>query len=101
MDTTIVIGLMGLMITLVGGVWICVIKHVGNGDHHLSKKDVVPIGVCESERRRIEDCIENAMNLNAERLKAMTEKIAVLSNNVEHLAQAVDKLVDGEFNRGK
>ena len=105
MDNTTIIALLGLMITLVGGVWVCVIKHLGNGNHHPSKKDIVYKDVCSSERQRIEDCIENAMSLQSERLKTLTEKLeetkTILSANIEHLAEAVDNLVDGEFNRGK
>ena len=89
---------------LLGGILILFIKHLSNGNKHPSKKEMVSREVCKSERKRIEDCIESAMKLQIERLNTLTEKLeetkTLLSKNIEHLTQAVDKLVDGEFNRG-
>lgn len=97
MDAKILMAIFG---PLMGGILILFIKHLSNGNKHPSKEDMVSREVFESERKRIEDCIENAMKLNAERLKVLTNKVAELSANFEHLAQAVDRLIDGKFNRG-
>jgi len=52
--------IIGIVTAALAGVYGWLIKHMSNNTRHPSKENIVFKDVCESERRRIDDCIESA-----------------------------------------
>lgn len=76
--------LVGAIITMVGGF----IKHATNTNKHpkpIDTNKLVFKDVCKSEKKRIEDCIENEIRVSAERYDLMTKSLDRLTDKIESL----------------
>lgn len=66
-----IIGVFGAII----GVYIWVAKHISNSKKHPCSEKLVYKDVCESERKRIDDCIEGAARLASQRFESLEKSI--------------------------
>ncbi len=73
--TTTVIGAAIGIGTAIIGVYLWVARHITNSNRHPSRKDIVFKDVCESEKKRIEDCIESEAKLSKERFDTLVKKV--------------------------
>ena len=59
------------MIALFG--WIA--RHISNTKKHPCKDDIVFQDVCDERSKRLEDCIENEVEVSKERYETLTKKV--------------------------
>jgi len=71
------IGVFGAII----GIYVILLKHFWK---HPSADKIVSKDVCESEKHRIEDCIENEVKCSAERYELLTESIKELKGLIQN-----------------
>lgn len=86
MDTTIYICGLLTVVGLVVGCYVWVSKHINNRKKHPCSEDIVLKGVCESERRRLEDCMENG-------LKNVDMRLSELKSDVKDGFKEVKELI--------
>jgi len=86
MDTTIYIGGLLTIVGLVVGCYVWCSRHINNRKKHPCADDLVYKGVCESERRRLEDCMENG-------LKNVDMRLSELKSDVKDGFKEVKELI--------
>ena len=84
MDVKLIIALIGIFGAIIG-VYVWVARHITARKKHPCADNVVYRDVCESERRRIDDCIEGAERRTEQRFKEVKDDMRNGFNEVKEL----------------
>lgn len=84
MDTKLIVALIGIFGAIIG-VYVWVARHIAARKKHPCSDDLVFRDVCESERRRIDDCLEGAERRTEQRFKEVKEDMKTGFTEVKDL----------------
>lgn len=79
------IKIFGIVTVAIAGVYGWLLKHLSNTKKHPCKDDIVFKDVCESERKRLDDCIETVVKRSDERHKELKEDMKAEFAEVKEL----------------